>query len=64
MELLLLTLAPSHRRWLQYFQTPNNLPSTYYRISADALAEINAIADIANYRNIGYPNTPTNIHSG
>ena len=30
---------------------------TYYRNLADALAERNAIADIANYRNIGYPNT-------
>lgn len=30
---------------------------TYYRNSADALAEKNAIIDISNYRNIGYPNT-------
>lgn len=29
----------------------------YYRNEADALAEINIISDIANYRNIGYPNT-------
>ena len=43
----------------------NLLPTTagviyninYYRNQADALAELNAIADISNYRNIGYPNT-------
>ncbi len=29
----------------------------YYRNEADALAEINNITDISNYRNIGYPNT-------
>ncbi|WP_278034875.1 T9SS type B sorting domain-containing protein [Flavobacterium nitratireducens] len=29
----------------------------YYRNEADALAEINNITDITNYRNIGYPNT-------
>ncbi len=29
----------------------------YYRNQADALAEINEITDISNYRNIGYPNT-------
>ena len=29
----------------------------YYRNITDALAEQNAIADIANYTNIGYPNT-------
>ena len=29
----------------------------YYRNLADALAEKNAIVDISNYRNIGYPNT-------
>lgn len=29
----------------------------YFRNLADALAEKNAITDIANYRNIGYPNT-------
>ena len=43
----------------------NLLPTTagvlyninYYRNQADALAEINVITDISNYRNIGYPNT-------
>ncbi len=39
------------------FPNTQQLTVTYYRNSADALAEINAIADIANYRNIGYPNT-------
>jgi gliding motility-associated-like protein len=42
----------------------NLLPTTagvvynvnYYRNQADALAELNVIADISNYRNIGYPN--------
>jgi gliding motility-associated-like protein len=29
----------------------------YYRNKADALAEINFITDISNYRNIGYPNS-------
>lgn len=33
------------------------LDITYYRNLADALAEKNAITNIANYRNIGYPNT-------
>lgn len=39
------------------------LPSTdvyninYYRNEADALAELNVITNISNYRNIGYPNT-------
>ncbi|MDC0177047.1 T9SS type B sorting domain-containing protein [Polaribacter sp.] len=39
------------------FPNTQQLTVTYYRNSADALAEINAIADIANYRNIGYPGT-------
>ena len=34
-----------------------NYTITYYRNQADALAELNGIADISNYRNIGYPNT-------
>lgn len=29
----------------------------YYRNRADALAELNGITDLANYRNIGYPST-------
>lgn len=29
----------------------------YYRNKADALAELNVISNISNYRNIGYPNT-------
>ncbi|HQK39170.1 MAG TPA: T9SS type B sorting domain-containing protein [Flavobacterium alvei] len=29
----------------------------YYRNQADALAELNVISDISNYRNIGYPNS-------
>jgi len=37
------------------------LPQTpvvnFYRNEADALAELNKITDISNYRNIGYPNT-------
>jgi len=33
------------------------LDITYYRNLVDALAEKNAISDISNYRNIGYPNT-------
>lgn len=38
---------------------PTNQPITisYYRNLADALAENNPIANPANYRNIGYPNT-------
>ncbi|WP_159019680.1 T9SS type B sorting domain-containing protein [Algibacter sp. L3A6] len=35
----------------------NPLPPRYYRNEADALAEINEITDISNYRNIGYPNS-------
>ena len=34
-----------------------NYTITYYRNQADALSELNVIADISNYRNIGYPNT-------
>ncbi|MDO5969958.1 T9SS type B sorting domain-containing protein [Flavivirga aquimarina] len=33
----------------------NALQPRYYRNEADALAEINEITDITNYRNIGYP---------
>ena len=36
-----------------------NYTITFYRNQADALAEINKITDITNYRNIGYPNTQT-----
>ncbi|MFK7833233.1 MAG: T9SS type B sorting domain-containing protein [Winogradskyella sp.] len=35
----------------------NPLPPRYFRTEADALAEINEITDISNYRNIGFPNT-------
>ena len=35
----------------------NPLPPRYFRNEADALAEINEITDISNYRNIGYPNS-------
>ncbi len=37
------------------FPVTQQLTITYYRNNADALAEINAITDISNYRNIGYP---------
>lgn len=33
-----------------------NYTINYYRNEADALSQLNAISDIANYRNIGYPN--------
>lgn len=36
---------------------PGNYTIKYYRNQADALAETNAITDIVNYRNIGYPNS-------
>ena len=36
--------------------TTANYSITYYRNEADALAEINEITAISNYRNIGYPN--------
>jgi len=36
-----------------------NYSITYYRNQADALAELNAITDISNYRNIGYANSQT-----
>lgn len=39
-------------------QLPNqNYTINYYRNKADALAQLNVIADISNYRNIGYPNS-------
>ena len=34
-----------------------NYTISFYRNQADALAELNAITDISNYRNIGYPGT-------
>ncbi len=39
------------------FPAGQQLTVTYYRNQADALAEINTITDIRNYRNIGYPNS-------
>jgi gliding motility-associated-like protein len=36
-----------------------NYNITFYRNQADALAELDAITDISNYRNIGYPNSQT-----
>ena len=42
---------------LDLFPTTQQLTVTYYRNLADALAELNAIADPSNYRNIGYPIT-------
>ena len=39
------------------FPASQQLTITYYRNQADALAEVDAITDTANYRNIGYPNT-------
>ena len=39
------------------FPVGQQLTINYYRNETDALAELNAILDIANYRNIGYPNT-------
>jgi gliding motility-associated-like protein len=39
------------------FSATQQLTITYYRNEADALAELNVIADPSNYRNIGYPNT-------
>lgn len=35
----------------------NPLPPRYFRNEADALAEVNEITNISNYRNIGYPNS-------
>tara|TARA_R110000868_G_scaffold111773_1_gene301517 strand:+ start:18374 stop:22198 length:3825 start_codon:yes stop_codon:yes gene_type:complete len=39
------------------FPIGQQLDITYYRNLVDALAEKDAISDISNYRNIGYPNT-------
>ena len=39
------------------FPVSQQLTITYYRNLADGLAELNAIADPSNYRNIGYPVT-------
>ena len=39
------------------FPPPHNFKVTFYNNEADALAELNAIPDIANHRNEGYPNT-------
>lgn len=42
---------------LNIFPVGQLLDIRYFRNLADALAEKNAITDISNYRNIGYPNT-------
>lgn len=42
---------------VENFFLPQTPIITFYRNEADALAEINAITDTSNYRNIGYPNT-------
>jgi len=39
------------------FPVGQQLTIKYFRNETDALAEINEITDISNYRNIGYPNT-------
>ncbi|QMU65220.1 MAG: T9SS type B sorting domain-containing protein [Flavobacteriaceae bacterium] len=39
------------------FPPTQQLTITYYRNATDALAENNAVSDISNYRNIGYPNS-------
>ncbi|WP_140487091.1 T9SS type B sorting domain-containing protein [Flavobacterium sp. GSA192] len=44
---------------LTIFPSGQLLDITYYKNLADALVEKNAIADISNYNNIGYPNTQT-----
>jgi gliding motility-associated-like protein len=44
---------------IQSLLPAGNYSITYYRNQADALAELNAITDIANYRNIGYANSQT-----
>jgi len=41
------------------FPSTQQLTITYYRNQADALAELDPIADPSNYRNIGYPITQT-----
>jgi len=38
------------------FPAGQQLIISYYRNQADALSEVNAINDISNYQNIGYPN--------
>jgi len=38
------------------FPVGQQIDISYYRDLADALSEINAIIDISNYQNIGYPN--------
>jgi gliding motility-associated-like protein len=45
-------------RALLLFQQPTSIYEIkYYRNRADALAELNEITDLVNYRNIGYPTT-------
>ena len=45
-------------RALLLFQQPTSIYDIkYYRNRADALAELNVITDLVNYRNIGYPTT-------
>ena len=39
-----------------FVSSGQTVTATFYRNEADALAEQNVITDIANYRNIGYPN--------
>lgn len=44
---------------LNIFPVNQQLDINYYRNEADALSEENAISDISNYQNIGYPNQQT-----
>ena len=41
---------------LSQLPSSQNYTINYYKNEADALSQLNAISDIANYRNIGYPN--------
>jgi gliding motility-associated-like protein len=49
-------LSPTRATIQALLPTTGNYTITYYRNQADALAELNAITNLSNYRNIGYPN--------
>jgi len=50
-------LSPTKATILALLPTNQTYSINYYRNEADALAELNAISNLSNYRNIGYPNT-------
>ena len=56
-ELHFLDFSNVNQQVVDLFPPTQQLVIAYYRNEIDALTEQNPIADISNYRNIGFPNT-------